>query len=114
MQSHNKKSVIISILVHFGFVATAVLVLFLERWLEDPEPLVFELVAEAGPQAAEQPQEPPMEEEVPLEPLEVPDIPDPIEPIPEVPDWGCPSPVPSSRGMAATWVSNPCRALAPP
>jgi TonB family protein len=94
MQSHNKQSVIISILVHVGFVSMAVLVLVLERWLEDPEPLVFELVAEAGPQAVEQPREQPMEEEVPLEPLEVPDIPDPIEPIPDVPDLPEPEPEP--------------------
>lgn len=93
MQSHNKQSVIISILVHAGFVGIALLVLFLEHWLEEPEPMVFELVSASAP-APQQPQEQPMEEEVPLEPLEVPDIPDPIEPIPEVPDLPEPEPEP--------------------
>lgn len=93
MQNHNKQSVIISILVHFGFVGMAVLILFLEHWLQKPEPMVFELVSAAAP-PQQQPQEQPMEEEVPLEPLEVPDIPDSIEPLPDVPDLPEPEPEP--------------------
>lgn len=94
MQRHNKQSLIISVLVHFGFVGMAVLVLFLEQWLQKPEPMVFELVSGAAPPPQQQPQEQPMEEEVPLEPLEVPDIPEPIEPLPEVPDLPEPEPEP--------------------
>ncbi|MEX0331583.1 MAG: TonB family protein [Puniceicoccaceae bacterium] len=92
MERQTRQSVTISVLIHGGFVALALLFLLLERWLEEPEPIVFELVAGApAPVTQERPAEP--IEESPLEPLEVPDT-EPIKPLPDVPELPEPEPDP--------------------
>lgn len=92
MDREVKQSLVISLFVHAGFVFFALLFVFLETWLEEPEPVVFELVAASAPaQVRERPAELP--EEAPLEPLEV-EEPDPIEPPPELPDLPEPEPEP--------------------
>ena len=93
MESHNKQSLVISILVHAAFVGVAVAFILLQAWLEKPSPVVFELVAPAAsPQVSEQPSES-MEPEVPLEPLRI-EEPEPIRPVPDLPDLPQPEPEP--------------------
>ena len=95
MERQTRQSVTISVLIHGGFVALALLFLLLERWLEEPEPVVFELVAGApAPVSQERPAEP--VEETPLDPLEVPDA-EPLKPLPDVPDLPEPEPEPPPK-----------------
>jgi protein TonB len=90
MQRETKQSFTVSLMVHGGFIFLALMFLFVERWLQRPEPVVFELVSPAAaPAVADQPQ--PTVDDTPLDPIEVPDS-DPIKPLPDVPDLPKPEP----------------------
>ena len=90
MQRQTQQSLFLSLFLHVALLGCAILFFLVERWLKEPEPVVFELVAgAAAPPPRQQPREAP--EDVPLEPLQMPE-PEPLKPPPKVPDL--PEPVP--------------------
>jgi len=92
MERHTKQSLSASLMVHAAFVGLGIIFIFVESWLKEPEPVIFELVAPAAaPQIREQPQDPVSED--PIEPLKVEEL-DPMKPVPEVPDLPEPEPEP--------------------
>lgn len=105
MERQTQQSLIISVLVHLAFILVGVVVVFLESWLEKPEPVVFELVAGA-PEAlpSEQP-EPQPSQETPLEPIRTEPL-DPVKPVPEVPDLPEPEPEPVRKLSFDEWARN--------
>ncbi|MGC9450435.1 MAG: TonB family protein [Oceanipulchritudo sp.] len=95
MERQTQQSIFISILLHVAFFGLGVVFFFLQNWLREPEPVVFELVAAAAaPPPRQQSQDLP--EEAPLEPLTVPET-RPIKPPPEVPDLPEPLPEPPPK-----------------
>lgn len=105
MDRQVKQSFVISIVVHAGFIGLAVIFIFFEAWIKEPEPVVFELVTAAAAPAP--PQQEPAEEDSPMEPLKV-DRPEPMRPVPEVPDIPEPEPEPEPvRKMSFDdWARN--------
>lgn len=93
MERGTRQSFILSLVIHGVFAGMAVLFIFIESWFEEPEPVVFELVAAASPAAAETPTEAPATEPELPEPIRV-DEPEPLRPPPEVPDLPEPEPEP--------------------
>jgi len=92
MDRTSSQAIFYSVLLHIAFITLAALFIFFERWLEEPEPVVFELVAaQAAPAAVVR--ERPEELVEPLPPLDV-EEPEPIRPLPEVPDVAPPEPEP--------------------
>lgn len=90
MQRETKQSLVLSFFIHGGFVLFAILFLLVEKWLSQPEPVIFELVSPAAaPAVAERPRDP--VDDTPLKPIDV-AKPEPIKPIPEVPDLPLPEP----------------------
>ena len=85
MQRETKQSLVLSFIIHGGFIVFAVLFLILEVWLDRPEPVVFELVSPAAASPAIQDQPSETVEETPIDPLEIPDAP-PIQEAPDIPD----------------------------
>lgn len=109
MQRETKQSFTVSLIVHAGFIFLALVFLFVERWLQRPEPVVFELVSPAAaPAVADQPQ--PTVDDSPLDPIQVPDS-QPIKPLPDVPDLPKPEPpkpepVPIKKMSYEEWARN--------
>ena len=109
MDRQTKQSLIISVFVHGAFVGLAMVVVFLEAWLDKPEPVVFELVAAAASPQVRETRDAPAEAEAPLEPLRV-DEPEPIKPVPDVPDIPEPEPEPEPEPVKTLsyedWAKN--------
>jgi len=105
MERQIKQSLIISVLVHLAFILAGVLVVFLESWLDKPEPLVFELVAGAPiPTPQAQPIQEPASEP-PLEPIRTEPL-EPVNPVPELPDIPEPEPQPEPKLSFDDWARN--------
>ncbi len=85
MQRETKQSFVLSIFIHGGFVIFAVLFLLLQKWLEQPEPVVFELVSPAAASPAIQEESAEPVEDTPIEEMQVPDT-QPIQEVPDIPD----------------------------
>lgn len=77
---------IVSVLIHIAFVMAGVAVFLLETFFEEPEPVVFELVAASAPAQPPPPEQPreetPPEDVPPLRPEPL----DPLEAMPEIPE----------------------------
>lgn len=92
MDRQTQQSVVISLVIHGAFILLALAFLLAEKWLRQPEPLVFELVAAAAPPAPARPTEAP-EPDPALEPLRVAQA-DPLRPVPDLPELPEPPPEP--------------------
>lgn len=101
MERGTKQSLIISLFIHALFVGLALVFVLAGEWLEEPEAVVFELVAAAAPPTRETPEEP-VEEASPPEPLRVED-PEPMRPVPDIPEL--PEPVPEPEPEPVRTVS---------
>ena len=100
-----RQSFVLSLLIHGGFVAVAVLFLFMDNWFKRPQPVVFELVqpaaaAPAQPENQHANEEPP----TPVQPLRVPQA-QPIRPLPDIPKL--PEPTPPEPTPAPTPKPTP-------
>jgi TonB family protein len=85
---------IVSVLIHLTFVMAGVAFFLLETFFEEPEPVVFELVAASAPTQPRQPEQ--AREEAPPEdvpPLRTETL-DPLEEMPEIPEEPPPPPEP--------------------
>ena len=95
MQRQTHQSLVIAVLLHAAFFGLGVLFYFLQDWLKEPEPVVFELVASAAAPPPAQETAAPVED-VPLLPLQVAKA-EPLKPLPDVPELPEPPPEPQPQ-----------------
>jgi len=83
MSPETRQSMIVSVLIHGAFVLAGMAIFLLETFFEEPEPVVFELVAASAPATPPQPEKP--QPQTP--PDEVPPLPrEPLEPLKKMPE----------------------------